>query len=395
MTHFLTKRWVIATYFAGLFAVLSALAYAGVVVKPNGHKLLGWLINYEAGIVRRGLLGEVLLLLQNATGLTAEILVWATQVGIYAIFLSATCLIAIRLADRLAFIFVLFSPAVFLYPVATWLAVGRKEILYFAVLALLCLALGRVRSTTLSLALVGLALLAMVPVVLAHEMTASYLPYLLLLGFISVRGLPGRLVLVGLALIPAGAALFVMLTPFNAEQVAALCQSFEGRLAKPDILAECPTGETAPAWLNKSTAEAMAFVAMLLPGALISIGPALMLTAVGFLPALPLIEDFDEEDRRWLGIGFAVAVVASLPLFFVAVDWGRFIHIHAVSMALILMTLAARMPAARFRAASALVFYPAGWMVAAYALAWNLGLLDLLVGGGIPHAYAQRFGLIP
>jgi hypothetical protein len=46
--------------------------------------------------------------------------------------------------------------------------------------------------------------------------------------------------------------------------------------------------------------------------------------------------------RAWFGI--AAAVLLSLPLFMMAVDWGRFIQIHMVSSAMVLTLLLVRQP---------------------------------------------------
>lgn len=91
------------------------------------------LINYQAGFVRRGLLGEILFRLQPVipSVVTASVLIFAC----YCMF-TYLVLKLLRDAPLVVFAFFVFSPAGFLFPVYDPAIFGRKEIFFFLAFAL-------------------------------------------------------------------------------------------------------------------------------------------------------------------------------------------------------------------------------------------------------------------
>lgn len=91
-----------------------------------------------------------------------------------------------------------------------------------------------------------------------------------------------------------------------------------------------------------------------------------------------------------LALATLASFILSFALFIVAVDWGRFLYVHAVALSLILLMLAvqveSRNAGVRFQAPAIPV--PA---VAAYFLAWNLKGAVVIVGGGLVLNYISRF----
>ena len=119
-----------------------------------------------------------------------------------------------------------------------------------------------------------------------------------------------------------------------------------------------------------------------LPDYLMTIGPALILISIAFVPLRHLIA----SDARPLTMGMTLACLFCAPLFVAAIDWGRFLHVLSSGLAMILLTLRARAPLAASDRPAA----PGVAVVGIYALGWNLSYLGPLVGGGLVAEIASR-----
>ncbi len=91
------------------------------------------LINYQGGFVRRGLLGEVLFLLQPVipSVVAASVLIF----GCYFLF-TYMVLKLLRDTPLVVFLFFVFAPATFLFPVHDPAVFGRKDIFFLLAFAL-------------------------------------------------------------------------------------------------------------------------------------------------------------------------------------------------------------------------------------------------------------------
>ena len=71
-----------------LFVATVSTAYGFLNARRGSGWAIGeWLTNYSAGFIRRGLVGEVVLLLGQATGIKLIWIAFGLQVAVYLIFL--------------------------------------------------------------------------------------------------------------------------------------------------------------------------------------------------------------------------------------------------------------------------------------------------------------------
>lgn len=129
---------------------LAFICLAGVIVLEIGVRILHkgasaiarydlteWLINYSTGFIRRGFTGSLLLWLHSIWKFDVNMVV---TVFVYALFAFVTiyyCICAYRLRDRLprhVLIILLFLPSSILMPILQPTEMGRKEILFFVLL---------------------------------------------------------------------------------------------------------------------------------------------------------------------------------------------------------------------------------------------------------------------
>jgi hypothetical protein len=134
-----------------------------------------WLINYSAGFVRRGLPGEVFLLLSRLLHVSVSRIALVIPALIYGIFLIGVYRLANPLKRNLLWWAMLFSPATIPFIVLNANDIAfRKETLLLAALALFIYLLQRdTRDVTLGCALT----IMLVTLTLSHEATIVCFPY--------------------------------------------------------------------------------------------------------------------------------------------------------------------------------------------------------------------------
>ena len=122
-----------------------------------------WLINYEGGFVRRGLLGEALYLFSIATKISPIFIIWIISISSYYLLVKLTILEA---KDKVSIVFLL-SPGIFLAPIVGDFLI-RKDLL---LLVMFLISLKLLQSQTPNLILLNLLNISGT---LIHESYAIY-----------------------------------------------------------------------------------------------------------------------------------------------------------------------------------------------------------------------------
>ena len=315
-----TQRVAVALYLVGLFALHGGLI--GMWAVEHHRWAMGdWLINYQGGFVRRGLLGEVLYRLALASRIDPVYWVAGVQVVALAVYFTAAYLALQRQRDWRPYWLLLASPYLFAFSLMDPQGGMRKEILFLALLAWMVQrslrAPQRVEAWTLG-ALAGFPFL-----VLSHEMFFLYLPYVLV-PLVYVQG--GRIrreklfwTLLAANFLAFAAAVMARGTPEQTARIVASLQQFypwkpQGALGYLAMPVQCVLCRATPGR-----------IALFLRG-----------FAVAGLAFLPLRERLarllQNAPVRWLWL---VTWVATLPLFVIALDWGRFVYIHLAALFLV------------------------------------------------------------
>jgi len=139
------------------------------------YEIGDWLINYQGGFVRKGLIGEITFQIYNLTQINPALLIFFFVIFLYLIFY----LVVINFAknnnfDKL-FILVLFSPLSFFFPVFNSKATGRKEILFISILSLICYFLPKINKQYYIYSFIFFSII----IGLTHEGFIFYFGYLL------------------------------------------------------------------------------------------------------------------------------------------------------------------------------------------------------------------------
>ncbi|MCW6034955.1 hypothetical protein K4A83_01530 [Spirulina subsalsa FACHB-351] len=130
--NFLWKNLV----FYGFIILLSGYFINSLVIKREFHDYIfaEWFIHYRSGFVRRGLGGHILLFLQDNYSINAGLVLTGLS---YFIFLMFSIFYVLKVKqykkyiDLESLLVLLFLPVLILFPANTRVIVGRKEFLFF------------------------------------------------------------------------------------------------------------------------------------------------------------------------------------------------------------------------------------------------------------------------
>ena len=99
----------------------------------NDSSLSDWLINYEGGFVRRGLIGELITNFSTILSLKLRDLILIFQLFFFTSYYFLISIFCKNLFQNRLIILAIFSPIFILYPVAEIEVLGRKELIIFLI----------------------------------------------------------------------------------------------------------------------------------------------------------------------------------------------------------------------------------------------------------------------
>jgi len=148
------KKKFLSNYFL-ISILISAAIYFLWSVKllndfPWRYVFTDWIINYEGGYIRRGLLGEISINLSNFLDLNIKYVFLLIHLSTYLLFHLLFYKFFSSFKKNYIFYLLCFSPLVFLYPIATFEAFARKEIFYITFFLLNCYLLIKIKSRNMA-----------------------------------------------------------------------------------------------------------------------------------------------------------------------------------------------------------------------------------------------------
>ena len=119
---------ILSGYF--FYLILGCIFYLILQIAdfPNKYTYTDWLINYEGGFVRRGLLGQVIFEISNFFNIQIKYLILFFQISIYTTYFALFYILISKIKINFFWLLIIFSPILFLYPLAELEALGRKDI---------------------------------------------------------------------------------------------------------------------------------------------------------------------------------------------------------------------------------------------------------------------------
>lgn len=286
-----------------------------------------WLINVHGTAIRRGLLGSGLIALSDATGIGLLTLAVALPVGLLGLILSSLVLFAAAEGPGDRLLLLLLSPGLVLFWGADPESTLRKEVLIYTAFLPLILVAGHTRRGGSALA-VSVALFAVAAA--GHEMSAFFVPALVVaILACRPRDAASRIAIAAVVVLGLVTFGFAFRYPMVSDR-ALVCDPLLARGLPPRIC------DGAIAWLGhdvpmlrqhlwaqfdapRAWTVSLAYAAALLP-----FGVAVWGRRPDAAQALHLL---------------LLAGLPFVPLWFVALDWGRWVNAHVSVMVFLVLIL--------------------------------------------------------
>jgi hypothetical protein len=294
----------------------------------SGWSIGEWLTNFEGGWVRRGLGGQAILLISDATHIQMHWIVLAIQITSYLCFTSLFLRLLSRKSISFWYFLVCFSPGFLLFTYYDSMAVGRKEVLLYLMFIVwlgICL---RQRNTFINTVLFSTTYSLLT---LVHEMFFFFSPYFVIAALFcgdSKIGSNKKSLL-----IPAFSAVGIVLGTviFDPINGTAICESLLLRGLPESVCSGSITfGVPTPSVLLQD------YITGLDQSVIFDVGLAFLLILIPSYLALRASEATRAQKRMWALVS-AGAILFSAPLFIMATDWGRWISIHNTLVLCVLM----------------------------------------------------------
>ena len=276
---------------------------------PTDWTTSEWLINYQGGFTRRGLVGEILV--QINTFLNFEI---KNLIFIFEIILLFTYYFhLINFFKKIEFspiiILIIFSPLGFLFPVTETEAIARKEVLLFCLyLFYLGSILNRNQKITYLILLIGLPIMNLV-----WDGNIFYVFFFIYTFFLSKININKKEVIIFLiTLIPYLISFIILITTkSNDQMLEEMCKAIN----EPCF--------GAMNFLDYSFKDQMNYGLSRLK--IEYIFRYLFIFIICFFPFLLIF--YDQKNKTGIFLGYIVCVIPTFIFLYVSFDWGRYLNI--------------------------------------------------------------------
>jgi hypothetical protein len=336
----LSRTWInIFFVYAGFVTLVNGL----IMVRVSRNWILSnWLVNYQGGFVRRGLPGEVFYWLGHLLHISPVFFVVSSYLLLYVAFFWTARELVLASSRNLWVMALLLSPATLSFQVLHPKSGFGKELIHIAALGLMLLLLkrGKLSATGAAVFLTVVVLIG----TLSHEGNYFYAPYFFAGLMLGGRSFWQAVKECAIPAVVGFCALYACTTHIGSVPIAtAICSSLGYKFLVPNSGEICANGAI-PYLIHTRDAARAETLGFILQYDYVKVFS--FFAALSLLPAV--VESVILARARWIreigviGISVAVSFVGTLVLFLYAIDWGRWIYIHVISVTLLLFYLDAK-----------------------------------------------------
>ena len=307
-----------------IIILISSVIYSLWSVKllndfPWRYVFTDWIINYEGGYIRRGLLGEISINLSNFLDLNIKYVFLLIHLFIYLLFHLIFYKFFITFKKNYVFYLLCFSPLVFLYPIATFEAFARKEIFYITFFLINCYLLIKINNRNIVFFSTNLLVILSY---LIHESALFFLIffYFSYLIFLKKNDYKIRLSEIGFILIVYLILLSLLFIPVTDEKLSEMIY-----LVNQNFF-ELTRWSGAIAWLQNDPSVAFLFLKYNHISIKYIFQNILYLHFLIIFFYLLYINNFFKSGKYFFAL-IVLSFISPLILFIVWNDWGRLVYI--------------------------------------------------------------------
>ena len=179
MKNIINQNNIILTYF--IYLIIGHIFFLNIHLNefPFKYVFTDWLINYEGGFVRKGLLGQIVFKIATYTNFELKLIIFCLQVAGYVSYLVLIFNFLRKIKFNFFWILLTFSTISFLYPLSELEALGRKDI--YVILCFLIFTL--INFDSIKKIILSFLIIFTIST-LIHEISLFFLPYYLIVIFV-------------------------------------------------------------------------------------------------------------------------------------------------------------------------------------------------------------------
>ncbi|MFC1831018.1 hypothetical protein ACFL0S_03240 [Thermodesulfobacteriota bacterium] len=283
-----------------------------------------WLINYQGGFIRRGLLGELIYQLSLLSNINSGLLLLILQILLYSIFFIFSYLLIIKQSSISSYILLIFSPFIFSFQVNDFYGGFRKEVIFFALLSFM--AWLPTVSSKRNFEITFFVALFIYPIfIFSHEQLAILLPYLLIIYLHNICLTKLRTILIiSLSSLSVIAFLVCCYHSGSASQVEIIQNSL--------ITTGYQVESGAITWLGHTVKDNIinAHFYIIEHNYFTYYSIILLLSIVAYVPISGKI--YIISKIQYSKMLLLVSLLGTVTLLYATCDWGRLLYIHLVSI---------------------------------------------------------------
>ncbi len=300
------------------------------VKEQSLNQYADWLINYQGGFVRRGLIGEIFFQIHSLLNIRLDILVFFSVSLLYIFFYKNFSKILEKVNFHFLNLLIIFSPISFIYPVMEEKASGRKDILFLFLLSVVALYLKKIsfyKQKYIIILFSGI-------IIFSHTGFFFLLPaFILLFIFFNLKQ-KSILIFKEILIISVSIVIFLLIILNNkiidTENIKQICESLSifvrddclnnGYISTLNWTIKQNLELKESLWMTKNynLYYALAFL-------------------ISFFPILFAFKNSKFANYKKINVlfFFSIFIISSLPLYYIGVDYGRYMHLTYISLIMI------------------------------------------------------------
>lgn len=295
----------------------------------NGWAVGDWLLNYQDGFIRRGLLGTVLIEGSKHLGIPINHFIYITQCSVFFLFLLTFYFLLRKKLLNFWFLILCLGPGFLLFNYYDGMSVGRKEILLYLIFGWWCLITERRQPPVVVVFVFAILIFVLT---LSHEMVIFFIPYFIIaqrwLYPLQLKNDFDQSVVLAISSLAGVCLLLIFARPITENT---MCATFLKLGAEEEVCKGIVSFGTDSSW--------RAFLFLIYDQELKK-----QFLWISFLPIIVLpfyLTILSNWPKLISGKKFLYAALSlfifSAPLFLISIDWGRWIAIH-ITLCIILLT---------------------------------------------------------
>ena len=300
------KKYILTLYIFCLIILYYIFIKLNLHQFPSKYVFTDLLINYEGGFARRGLIGQIIIEI-NSLGINFNRIIFFIQFLPYLIYLILIFHNFSQIKKNIFWYLILFSPLFLFYPLGELESLGRKDI-YLILLYLIYLNLNIKNKFQIDFILIFLLSS------LIHEITFFFIGYYFFAIFLLKKNNLNSLSVIYLFI-------FLLILAFINLAFGSSANIYE--MTKPFKYLNINEASGAFSWVNKPLIDQIFLVISRL-----NFKVCIIYITYFLFTALPFILLYLKNKNLKVIIYSFLPFLILLPIFVLALDWGRFLYLN-------------------------------------------------------------------